>query len=540
MRVLFLALTVVISFQGRLSAEEDILDILEGSSQVTVPSLNKDKLLIQKIRSKIGRVNPEQSIFLEFLKNGEMEKALYQWESAFKKTSFLKSSIGKALYGYILFQNKLHIVGIETLFSIDRPKSIPEELAKLWRASAPVKHPAWGFVNIKWKSGWTNIFSIATEVRVRGREIYNLQNLDAIVSLLKKTTLNTSERAWLEWQLVLGLALNDKIAKSAKILKHLMGVKNNRVDIDHMNITAARLLFQKGFLNAAINYYKKISKGSDFWLESQEEMGWAYLRRGEPQSTLSLTQTLMNSVFARELSSEAIFLHGLALLKVCDYPGVMKTLKTFQRRFRPKVKELQKLARTGQTEHSDTLIRKMKKAQGRIQSTDLGKSAVFLPRLSSRDEVLFDLVGTQKALEKEAQLADALYARSLVGGTSKVGFQASMKDLKSVVDSRYQAAQSASYARIKYLAKEELAEIQNILQKLHIVEAEVIQQVAMASHIIAATKGRKNSFVSNLKDKEDDKYKLKFKLEKEVWFDELSNYKVSVKKGCVSSERSIE
>ncbi len=529
-----LTLLVAFSFQNHALAEDDLLSILEGGSET--PSVNRDDTFIQKIRAKIGRVTPEQSIFLEFLKKGEMEKALYQWESAFKKTSFSKSATGKALYGYVLFQNKLHIIGIETLFGVGRPKNIIPELGSLWREVAPVEHPAWGFVNIQWKSGWTKVFSIATEVRVLGRNIYNLKNLDPIIALLKKTALNTSERAWLEWQLVLGLALNDDIAKSAKILKHLMGVKNNKVDLNHMNITAARLLFQKGFLSPAISYYKKITKGSDFWLEAQEEIGWSYLRRGEPQNTLSFTQTLMNSVFANELGPEPVFLHGLALLKVCDYPGVMQTLKTFRGRFRPKIKELQKLASTGQTEHSDILIKKMK--EKRIKTVDLGKSATFLPRLSSRDEILFDLVGTQKALKKEAQLADALYARSLVGGTAKVGFQAAMKNLKSAVDSRYQAAQSASYARIKLLAKNELAEIRQVLQRMHIVEAEVIQQVAMASDVVAATKGRKNTLKAE--DKKDDKNKLKFKLEKEIWFDELSNYKVSLKKGCVSSERSVE
>lgn len=530
-----LTLIVAFSFQNHALAEDDLLSILEGSE---TSSVNRDESFVQKIRTKIGRVTPEQSIFLEFLKSGEMEKALYQWESAFKKTSFSKSATGKALYGYVLFQNNLHIIGIETLFGVGRPKNIIPELGRLWREVAPVEHPAWGFVNIKWKPGWTKVFSIATEVRVLGRNIYNLKNLNPIIALLKKTALNTSERAGLEWQLVLGLALNDDIAKSAKILKHLMGVKNNKVDLNHMNITAARLLFQKGFLSPSINYYKKVAKGSDFWLEAQEEIGWAYLRRGEPQNTLSFTQTLMNSVFANELGPEPVFLHALALLKVCDYPGVMQTLKTFRGRFRPKIKELQKLASTGQTEHSDILINKMR--EKRIKTVDLGKSARFLPRLNSRDEILFDLVGTQKALKKEAQLADALYARSLVGGTSKVGFQAAMKNLKSAVDSRYQAAQSASYARIKHLAKNELVEIRQILQRMHIVEAEVIQQVAMASDVVAATKSSKNDLRAKSEDKQDDKYKLKFKLEEEVWFDELSNYKVSLKKGCVSSERSVQ
>ena len=103
---------------------------------------------------------------------------------------------------------------------------------------------------------------------------------------------------------------------------------------------------------------------------------------------------------------------------------------------------------------------------------------------------------------------------------------------KKTTEARVHAAQSESVARIKFLATAELENIKNNLDKLHIVEAEVIQQISIADQIAAKAKDDGSTKVGTTGSKSTDA--VKFPLEKEVWFDEISSYKVNVKKACVA------
>lgn len=523
------ALVSVVVSTAVCADDEDVMSILDAkdSAAVTVVK-NIDSKLIGSLRREIGSPNPEQNIFLSFLKEGNTEKALYQWVSAFRGDRFSKTATGQALFSYLLFRNGMTVVAVENLFRVQNPEAISNEVVALWREVAPASHNVWGLAQVNWADKWSKTFDLATEVRVRGRNFSSVENIEPIVELLKKTTVNSPERAWLEWQIALGMALKGDIGKSAKVLKHLQEATNNRVTDDHINITAARLLFQNGYLDPAISYYQKVPKDSDFWLEAQEELGWTYIRKGEPQNTLAVTQTITSQVFENQVGPEAIFLHSLAQLKICDYPSVVQTLNMFKVRFRPKAANLVELAKTGVSEQSQTLVEKMK--NGRPKLADLGSAALFLPRLASRDEILFDLVQTQKALEQESKTAGELYARSLSGGTAQVGFQAGIEELRKVVENRAQSAKSASFNRVKALAESELNEFQQILQKLHIVEAEVIQQITQAEKVIQASAGRNEVKKGTTGSKSKDQ--LTFPYEGETWFDELSNYRVSVAKGC--------
>jgi hypothetical protein len=130
----------------------------------------------------------------------------------------------------------------------------------------------------------------------------------------------------------------------------------------------------------------------------------------------------------------------------------------------------------------------------------------------------------------------------LPGGSDQVGFQARLEDLKKLAEQKLQSAKSATYARIKDLASEEVSEIQRILQKMQIVDAEVIQQIDRADRIIQANlkvkdqnKHGSDDLVKMGSTGSRAKHAVKYPFEGETWFDELTNYKVNIKKGCLAS-----
>ncbi|MNT86287.1 hypothetical protein D3C72_2265570 [compost metagenome] len=67
------------------------------------------------------------------------------------------------------------------------------------------------------------------------------------------------------------------------------------------------------------------------------------------------------------------------------------------------------------------------------------------------------------------------------------------------------------------------------MQRLRIVEVEMIQQVDSAGKLFKnapAAQAKMGSTGSS------SKHAMNFANDSEIWFDELSNYKVNVKKGC--------
>jgi len=70
------------------------------------------------------------------------------------------------------------------------------------------------------------------------------------------------------------------------------------------------------------------------------------------------------------------------------------------------------------------------------------------------------------------------------------------------------------------LAKQELNDVSKIIQKMHIVEAEIIQQIHLSEKNVSV-KPAKQPLVKSAD-------KLQFPVTTEVWMDELDNYEVNI------------
>ena len=306
---------------------DDVLNILD--SDKISDSVVDIKKRNQLFRSLVRQPAAEQNIFFQFIERREFKKALYQWSSAFNETSFANSNDGRALYAYLLFKNGLQITGLETLFTAD-PEKINKGLIGLWQETMLENQDLWAISNVHWSPGWTKVFGLSVEVKVLAHRFENEPDLAMLEDLLRKTSSNTWERSWTQWQYIIFLLMQDKDIKAAKLLKHLqMATNNNPISQDLMNLTAARTLYKNGYLAQSLNYYKKVTKASDYWFEAIEEMGWTELRLGKPQNVLAYTQTLLNPVFASDVGPETFYLASLGYLKICDYQGVFKNPQGF-------------------------------------------------------------------------------------------------------------------------------------------------------------------------------------------------------------------
>jgi len=506
---------------------ESILDEGSKAPKAVKPLAQnvKSTPLAQAMKKAMGKASSEQSIFLRYLENSEWEKATLQFPNAFEGTAFQKSPTGRALFGFVQFQAGLPVTGVQTLFMANNPKEINITLRDEWKNIAPADHFAWTLAQIEWQNSWEVVFGESLELRVKTAEaLASTKNVEQLQKLSAQATANSKEKALIDWQLVIAYSLNDQADKAAKLLANLMKSSYPPVSKDLMQITAARLLFQNGYFDAALKYYEKVPKDSDYWTESQEEMGWAYIRKGEPNNALAISQGLVTNGLNYQVSPEAFFVRSLSQLKVCDYTGVTDTLGKFPKRFKERTKTLDKITQDPATEDVNKGIALLKTKKVEVQ--DLGKTAQNLPRRFAHDERLYQFAQAQKHLENEAQVAEKLYAKSL----ALTGLQGSFEKLKATTLQRANMAKTASYGRVKELAKEEVTETQEILRKLHIVEAELISQVSIADKIAKNAKGNEEKKgVTGYKGMAET---VRFPNDDEVWFDEISNYRVDVKKAC--------
>ncbi len=520
-----LSLILIFTFQAQA---DDLLDVLGGESKSIEMSFDKKNSLFKSLLSK---PNAEQNIFFQFLEAGDFKKALYQWPSAFENSSFTQSENGKSLYAYLLFKNGLPVTALEKLFLLN-PQKINPQMIQLWQGLLQTDDQIWSRAELVWNDQWTALFGVSAEVSVRSRQFSQTLSLKDYEALLRKTAANTWERSWTEWRYINELLLTGEDIKAAKLLKHLESVKeNNPISSNLIHLTAARMLYQNGYLTQAIDYYSKVEKASDYWFEALEEMAWAELRMGRPQNTLAHTQTLLVPALAADVGPESFYLASLASLKVCDYTEVSKILKSFRTRFQAKAKVLLALKEQPQNKATQKLLNHL--STKKISTLELGSDATLIPRLATRDEELFFRAGRAHALRLESQKADQLYAQSLSEGTALVGFQANMEKFKNQIASHSQQSFNQALDRLKTLADQELKEISTTLNKMQIVEAELIQQITQVERVITATgKDKQNIKKGTTGSKAKDT--LSFSFKGEIWFDELSNYQIDIAKGCQS------
>jgi len=139
------------------------------------------------------------------------------------------------------------------------------------------------------------------------------------------------------YQLGLVYAELNQIDKSVRIFNKL---ESRRFGVtDKFRIAAlmgkARVYYQGGKWDEAIDAYQLIPKDSPFWHDTLLEKSWALLRQGRGRSALSNFQTLHSSYYENYYQPESLILRGIIYLYICRYYEMEKVLDLFQRVYRP-------------------------------------------------------------------------------------------------------------------------------------------------------------------------------------------------------------
>lgn len=269
--------------------------------------------------------------------------------------------------------------------------------------------------------------------------------------------------------ILLGLAI---ISGSVNVAEAKASKTSQSEDLKNLN--KARKLYAKNKLSDALEYYEKVSKSSDYWVESVEEKAWTYTRQKNYDKAIAALKSIFNPVFAPFIGPETYVLSAYIDLKICDYKGAFDKIALFKAEMLPRVDALESIVNNPNSDFVNSWVKRLSndKPNEKITSSEqLGKDLTKLPRYIQKE--------TRKITNK----------------------------------------------RMKQLAQADLKEIKKSLNKLKIIEVEVAQRSFVYE---------KEEETADLKfDKRKASDILIFPDEQgsgEVWLDEIGKYEVRTNK----------
>lgn len=512
-------------FSGKVFSEDALMDILGGRAPNTVnEEIQID--IASSVEKYFSKDVKKQQDFIKHLRKNEFQKALLNWKESSEGNPILEAPFGKALESYLLIQSGFPLLGLEKLFVIEKPQKIHKNLAETLRTYAPESLDSWQYVSARWSPQWEKVFNKEIKVRLLSNPFNFKDEERHLLDTLKMTRLHTSERAYLQWKTVIYFYEKGDILKASKLLSDLMNNKNSPIHEDLMLMTASRLLFEKKHYDSAIQYYQKIKKNSPYWFEAQEEMAWSYLKKGDMDNVSQIIKTLMNPQFQYFVSHETLLLESISALKRCDYKTALNTSKIFKERYMKRVQSLDRILK-GEGDSSE-----LEAYEKTIKSNQRWVQGAFreLPHEFLRDYKSYYLIKKIGLYEEERRR----YKEFL----SKDGKENDFNRLQKEYKVKIEKLNSILKKRVKELTELEIEKIKKAVERMHVVEMQVIHRISRALE-----KTQRDKLVEKVVKKQANKkvskgkYDLTFPYQGEIWFDELSHY---VHLGGCGNERSEE
>jgi hypothetical protein len=449
--------------------------------------------------------------FKQLLNSANYRQALLVWGTAHGRSTFGSSPSGVALYAYLLFQNGMPYTALQILTENTQPTQLRSDIQGAWKVelknSALVQKSL-----IAMSGGWQVLVdNRMPQVRLNGPK--DVAAAFAQAERIAKEQVNAKARIW--WQIATRGAQLGDVNASLKALALLKGSAQTAIGMDLILSTEGRVRYQKGDFTGALAAFTQIPKSSSLWTEAVEERAWTYLRQDDFDKAYGEVATLLMPALSSLVGPETYFLSNLMALKVCDYTRLFKTSETFKKRQKNRLIEIQDLAMKGSNKNLSAALERFEKSGVSLES--IGNLYESIPRSSLRD------VQFVRAMESRHQLlAEASVALELKAQSSALGGEAQFERLATSARSHAEHFRPVAIQRMRTLAQRELAEYKMVLNKMHIIEAEVIERL----HLDENLKG-KRSQVGPVADKGD--VMIFPQTSEEVWFDELDNFKARVK-----------
>lgn len=228
-----------------------------------------------------------------------------EWLKAMDNTSFASSpaafSLDEAVSSIIPMDQWL----------VDQKIQLTAEQEAIIRKTGMSRHPA-----------WLSLHAMILQRKGMAAE-----------EILSKLGVNSPFRPKLAMTVALAYAKKNDLGNAAKILKIYyepwMNQSKDPTARSRYSLEIARLLYQIGSVDGAIQYYQKIPKGSADYITAREELSWCWLRQGNIAELRGNLATLNSSVMSDQFRPESSLVKAISDLKICNYSQVEKDFDVF-------------------------------------------------------------------------------------------------------------------------------------------------------------------------------------------------------------------
>jgi tetratricopeptide (TPR) repeat protein len=313
--------------------------------------------------------------------------------------------------------------------------------------------------------------------------------------LLSKLGINSPFRPKLAMTVALAYARKNDLGNAAKVLKVYyepwMNQSKDPTAKSRYSLEIARLLYQIGSVDGAIQYYQKIPKGSADFITAREELSWCWLRQGNIAELRGNLATLNSAVLSDQFRPESSLVKAISDLKICNYSQVEKDFDQFVKSNKEWAKKI------------DAAIQAPESATPRIVD-DFSQLAI--------DSI--------KARTTEIAQLEELANRSVSAALPAVGQQKhwlnSIRDLKLALD--FAKKRQAEEFRRQW--KNDKLTLQESIRKMQFVKIELLSQVSQVESLTSKQAAPKE-VMQAAKTKINEQGDHSFPFDGVVWPDEL-------------------
>jgi tetratricopeptide (TPR) repeat protein len=163
---------------------------------------------------------------------------------------------------------------------------------------------------------------------------------------------NKSTPGFEEVELLRGITLAQQDRNNDALVPLLtaatLGVQNERSAdwVNVANLDLARAFYAVGNYGQAIEYYAKVERSSNYWLDAQFERAWAHFRGDDVNGALAMLFTHRGVFFEDFFYPEADLLRAYSLFLMCKFPDATKEMDRFAAKYQPIQQELAGLTLT--------------------------------------------------------------------------------------------------------------------------------------------------------------------------------------------------
>ncbi|MEO0336468.1 MAG: hypothetical protein AAF202_08740, partial [Pseudomonadota bacterium] len=442
---------------------------------------------------------PAQKELLKMIKNGSYSQALLFWNSSLDGEAFVETTNGKALFNYLLWKSGAPVLAAERLFAIRTPQHLHPTVVDLLKIELSTGAEAVHKAKVNVGQKWQKVLGKQISAQLKRPPVYVLHGKRTIGVLqkeLKSKTLTEEERDQLIFQLGLAATIQDKEQLAYNQFVRLLESERANIDRADLFMALARLSYQQGEYDAAIDWYKQVPKSSPLWLESKEERAWAHVRLDQPNKAVAQLETATSPVFTPLSGPESDFLDSFVSLMICDYSRIFKITGNFLRKHKVRIKGLEALAKKRNTPLHKAFVSTVDSKS--LRQGSFSKLVRSLPRDFILDEFLMRHMEYRKAMSREGKRLAKLNQGNVQMSTFSA--DAPEDSLEAIYrQSLIKAGQATKELseRMAALANFELDEYKLMIRKLHIVEAEVIQRLHLDENINGKRAKRENPVPSS-------------------------------------------